>query len=226
MNIEPFSGSEILRRILHQQEQKNKNSNKKSVSNSTHTRQEFPLKSWWVYADYPCVIHILTSVFQCEGRIIHVCCGQLSPIWTSELQTASEQELWYYMCIKYKKKKKLKHKEPGYLLHPKWAFYPQLCIYWFGVLRGYKVQRWTFLCVHESISKVSTAATGSSGYSLKQTTRQCLSRSLQLGLTTTKDCWGSVWMLFYPTHSAKRKPSSVNMNLWPMRSGGSLCHPA
>lgn len=27
--------------------------------------------------------------------------------------------------------------KPGYLLHPKWAFYPQLCIYRFLVLRGY-----------------------------------------------------------------------------------------
>lgn len=58
----------------------NKNSNKKSVSNSNHTHQEFPWGAGGC-GDCPCVIHILTSVFQCEGRIIHVCCGQLSPIW-------------------------------------------------------------------------------------------------------------------------------------------------
>lgn len=85
----------------------NKNSNKKSVSNSSHTHQEFPWGAGGC-GDCPCVIHILTSVFQCEGRIIHVCCGQLSPIWTSEIQTASEQELWYYMCIKKQKQKKTK----------------------------------------------------------------------------------------------------------------------
>lgn len=43
----------------------------------------------------------------------------------------SEQELRYSMCVKYKKdlsENHKKHKEPGYLLHPKWAFYPQLYI--------------------------------------------------------------------------------------------------
>lgn len=87
----------------------NKNSSKKSVSNSSHTHQEFPWEAGGC-GDCPCVIHILTSVFQCEGRIIHVCCGQLSPIWTSEIQMASEQELWYYMCIKNKKNRQKKNK--------------------------------------------------------------------------------------------------------------------
>lgn len=73
---------------------------------------------------------------------------------------------------------------------------------------------------------MSTAAAGNSDYSLKQKTRLCLSRTLQLRLTTTEDCWRSVWKLIYLMHSAKRKPSSVNMNLWPMRRDGSLCHPA
>lgn len=82
------------------------------------------------------------------------------------------------MCSKRKKetkktttKKKHKHKEPGYLLHPEWAFYPQLCIYWFVVLRGNNVQRWASLCVRESVSKLSTAAAGRSD-SLTQATPQ------------------------------------------------------
>lgn len=94
-----FSGSEI--QILHQWGQKQQQEN----LCLTASQQEFP----WGAAgcgDYPCVIHILTSVFQCEGRIIHVCCGQLSPIWTSEIQMASEQELWYSMCIKQTNKQK------------------------------------------------------------------------------------------------------------------------
>lgn len=82
-----------------------------------------------------------------------------------------------------KKKQKQKHKEPGYLLHPKWAFYPQLCIYWFVVLRGYKVQRCTFLCVRESILKLST--TGSSDR-LKPMTKFCLHRGVKRSLVTPR----------------------------------------
>lgn len=44
--------------------------------------------------------------------------------------------LYVYKIQKRFEKKRTQHKEPGYLLHPKWAFYPQLCIYWFGVLKG------------------------------------------------------------------------------------------
>lgn len=39
---------------------------------------------------------------------------------TVKLQAASEQEIYVYK----KKKANKKHKEPGYLLHPEWAFYP------------------------------------------------------------------------------------------------------
>ena len=41
----------------------------------------------------------------------------------------------YKKNIKRFRKKTKKRKEPGYLLHPKWAFYPQLCIYWLDVLK-------------------------------------------------------------------------------------------
>lgn len=87
----------------------NKTATRTLMSKSTHTRQDAAWRAGGC-EDYPCVIHILTSVFQCEGRIIHVCCGQLSPIRTSEKQTASEQELWYYMCIKNNKNKNKKKK--------------------------------------------------------------------------------------------------------------------
>lgn len=121
-----FPGVRLKDEFLHQQGQKkksnNKNSNKKSVSNSNHTHQEFPWGAGGC-GDCPCVIHILTSVFQCEGRIIHVCCGQLSPIWNQW----NTNGFWTGIMILYvykkkqqkgKKTKKHKHKEPGYLLHP------------------------------------------------------------------------------------------------------------
>lgn len=67
------------------------------------------------------------------------------------------------------------------MLHPKWAFYPQLCIYWFLVLRGYKVQKCTFLCVRESILKCRLPS-GSSDR-LKPTTEFfCLGRGVKCGL--------------------------------------------
>lgn len=116
MNIEPFPGARFKDEFTPTRTKSNNtNSNKKSVSDSTHTHQELPWEAGGC-GDYPCVIHILTSVFQCEGRIIHVCCGQLSPIWTSEIQMASEQELWYYTCIKYKKiKKKIKKTQRAWI---------------------------------------------------------------------------------------------------------------
>lgn len=64
----------------------------------------------------------------------------------------------------YKIQKKKKHKSLDICCTLNGLFILKLCIYWFGVLRGYKVQKWTFLCVCESVSKVSTATTGSSGY--------------------------------------------------------------
>lgn len=89
------------------------------------------------------------------------------------------------MCTKKwitkKRREKNENKEPGYLLHPKWAFYPQLCIYWFLVLRGYKVQRCTFLRVRESILKCRLPS-GSSDR-LKPTTEFfCLGRGVKCGL--------------------------------------------
>lgn len=95
------------------------------------------------------------------------------------------------------------------MLHPKWAFYPQLCIYWFLVLGGYKVQRCTFLRVRESILKCRLPS-GSSDR-LKPTTEFfCLGRGVKCGLARPpahpEDCWRSMPTLFRPTtHSAKRK---------------------
>lgn len=102
VNIEPFPGARF--KFCTNEDKKQQKQQQENLC-LTASQQEFP----WGAAgcgDYPCVIHILTSVFQCEGRIIHVCCGQLSPIWTSEIQMASEQELWYSMCIKQTNKQK------------------------------------------------------------------------------------------------------------------------
>lgn len=118
--------------------------------------------------------------------------------------------LYVYKIQKIYKNKKQKHKEPGYLLHPKWAFYPQLCIYRFGVLRGYKVQWLTFLCVCES--KVSTATTGSCDYSSKAEDKVVPPQKPAVRTHHPEDCWGSMWMLIYPTHSAKKNLCSVNKN--------------
>lgn len=46
-----------------------KRQNEKSVSNSERIHRRVPAGAGGC-ADCPCVIHILTSVFQCEGRII------------------------------------------------------------------------------------------------------------------------------------------------------------
>lgn len=80
-----------------------------------------------------------------------------------------------------KRREKNENKEPGYLLHPKWAFYPQLCIYWFLVLRGYKVQRCTFLRVRESILKRRLPC-GSSDRLKLSTEFFCLGRGVKCGL--------------------------------------------
>lgn len=101
-----FHGSRISRATRRQLATKKKHSNKTNLPTALPTLLvSFPDAR----GDGPCVIHILTSVFQCEGRIIHVCCGQLSPVWTSEIQTTSEQEFRYSMCVKYRKRFKKKN---------------------------------------------------------------------------------------------------------------------
>lgn len=179
----------------------NKNSNNKSVSNSSHTHQEFPQGVWWVWRLSMCNPYTYLSVP--VWRTYNTCV-----LWSaiSNMNQWNTNGFWTGIMILYVyKKQKLKQKNTKSL---------DICctlnglfilnFVSIGVLKGYKVQRWTFLCVCESISKVSTATTGSSGYSLKQMIRLCLSRSLQCELTTLRTVGENTWMLIYPTHSAKR----------------------
>lgn len=57
--------------------------------------------------------------------------------------------LYVYKILE-KKKKKNRHKEPGYLLQPSWAFYPQLCIYRFCCTKCEGEE----FCVRQSVPEV------------------------------------------------------------------------